>query len=261
MWGNALGWTISFLLVILTAAGITWLDHTARSQSSKTVFSRSLANADAIELPVSPKTFFPAMTDPTDAAPVYREAIEQFQQQPYVYERFARDGRLRDVDTVPAIDTLLKATHYASANLFQDNPAEIVNYDNEKPALDALRTLGACARRAGQLIESDHPDRAVQLFEATFSLGDKLYRERLIYAEMDAGLTMMAESATLIGLGDPYRAAAAKQFNDARKNYFAQRIAPALRVITSADQNVLEEHAGDVVYFSEYAGDRMWRVE
>jgi hypothetical protein len=260
MWGNALGWSISLLMVIAAVAGVRWLDRSARILSAPTTFSQNSEHTAAISLPVSPKKVLPT-TNPSDAAPIYRAAIAMYEQEPETYERFARDGRLREVDTVPAIDILTQATEYESADFFTQNPREIVNYQNEKPALDALQTLGACARRAGQLIQSQQPGRALKLYEATFSLGEKLYNERLIYAELDDGLTMMAESATLIGILDPTRANTAEGFNNARKNYVEQQLLPVLRIIGSADQTILETHAGDVFYFAEHAGDRMWRVE
>jgi hypothetical protein len=259
MWGNALGWTISLVLVVATAGAIRWLDRNARMISAPTAFVEDHANL-AIALPIPPGTIVD-MTDPADAAATYRGAIDDYNQQPYIYERFARDGRLHDLDSVPTLDNLTGATHSASANIFAANPSEIVNYNDDKPALDALRTLGACAIRAGQLIEKDQPQHAMQLYEATFSLGTKLYQERLIYAELDAGLTMMAQSATLIGLLEPDRADATRKFNETRKDFVVSQIQPTLRILSSIDQKVLEEHAGDVFYFAQHASERMWRVE
>jgi hypothetical protein len=106
----------------------------------------------------------------------------------------------------------------------------------------------------------------MKLYEATFSLGVKLYQERLTYEELDAGLTMMAEGSAMIrelsrASGDAARAEACASFDAARMEYVKQRIQPVQRVIVSADQSVLEQHAGDVFYFARHARDRMWRVE
>jgi hypothetical protein len=260
MWGNALGWTISLLLVVLTAAAVHWVDQSARTISAPTAFAADPNNAPAIVLPVSPSTLLD-MSDPADAAAIYRGAIDDYQQQPNIYDRFALDGRLRDVDSVPAVDSLTAATHSASAKIFAAHPAQIINYNSDNPNLVALKTLAACAIRVGQLIDKDQLQRAMQLYEAAFSLGAKLYQERLTYAELDAGLTMMAQSATLIGIGDLSRADAAKRFNGARSQFVTAQLQPTLRIISSIDQNVLEQHAGDVFYFAKQAGDRMWRVE
>jgi hypothetical protein len=136
-----------------------------------------------------------------------------------------------------------------------------VNYDPDKPALEALRTLGQCARRAGQLIEKQRPAQAVRLYEATFALGTRLYQERLVWAELDVGLTLMAEGAALLAAADPSRAEAIRRFDLARKTFVIDRLQPTLRVIASADQVVIDTHAGDVAWFARHAQDRMWRVE
>jgi hypothetical protein len=260
MWGNALGWTISLLLVALTSAAIHWVDQSARIISAPTAFAADPSSAAAIALPIPPSTLLD-MSDPSDAAAIYRGAIDDYNQEPNIYDRFALDGRLRDVDSVPAVDSLTAATHSASAKLFAANPSEIVIYTSDPPDLSALRTLGTCAIRVGQLIDKDQPQRAMQLYEAAFSLGAKLYQERLTYAEFDAGLTLMAQASTLIGADDLSRADNAQRFNDARKQYVLSQIQPTLRIISSIDPNVLEQHAGDVFYFARQSGDRMWRVE
>jgi hypothetical protein len=141
-----------------------------------------------------------------------------------------------------------------------------VNFEPEKPELEALVVLGVAARRAGQLLEPVNPTDALKLYEAVFSLGVKLYEERLTYQELDAGLTMMAEGSKLIGAlcansGDASRAQACERFNAARVEYVKPRIQDVQRVIVSVDQSVLEQHAGDVFYFARGARDRMWRVE
>jgi hypothetical protein len=262
MWGNTLGWSISLALVVLTTVSVAWLDRATRTISAQTQFSLDEKNGAAIELPISPSTVLPRMTDPTDAGPIHRRAIDQFHNDPTSYGRFARSGTSADeIESLPAIKILVEATNCASADLFASKPAQIVNLNGDKPDLEALQTLGAASRRAGQLLEKSRPAEALKLYEATFSLGVKLYRERLTYAELDAGLTMMAEGSTMIGLLDPSRSEACQRFNQARKEYVAQRILPTQRLISSADQTMIDDHAGDVFYFSRHARDRMWRIE
>jgi hypothetical protein len=266
MWGNALGWCISAVMVVATAGGITWLNRNMESISSRTAFSRDSDNGAAIALPVAPLTVLPGMTEPTDAGPIYRRAIEAYQKDPATYGRFSRAGRVNDVIDVPAIRILTEATNCSGATIFSDEPAQVVNFNPDKPELEALRTLGACARRAGQLIEKTDPTEALRLYEATFALGAKLYAERLTYEELDTGLTLVAEASRMIhdlsaASGNTARAQACKAFDEARKSYVEQRIQPVQRIISSADQQVLEQHAGDVFYFARSAGDRTWRVE
>lgn len=266
MWGNRLGWILSAVSVVGIAMFISWVNAVAEQAGPRTDFSYDTANASAIELPVPPKSVLPTMTQFTDAAPIYRRAIAQYEKAPLTYEGFARAGRQRDIEDIPAIQILPEATNCASARLFAEMPGEIVNFTNEKPALDALRTLGMCARRAGQLTEKDDPATAMKLYEAEFSLGVKLYQERLCWAELDAGLTLMAEGSKMIGLlaestGDSSRAAACRRFDDARIAYVNQRLLIVQRIIGSIEPTIIETHAGDVIYFARHAGDRMWRVE
>ncbi|HVT90874.1 MAG TPA: hypothetical protein VHD56_18615 [Tepidisphaeraceae bacterium] len=266
MYGNRLGWTLSILSVFGLFMLISWINATATQAGARTEFSQNISNGAAILLPVSPRVVVPTMTQMTDAGPIYRRAIEDYEKSPVTYDRFARSGQVADVEDVPAIQILLEAANHAQARLFADNPTEIVNFKNEKPALDALKTLGACSRRAGQLIEKSDPASAMRFYEATFSLGDKLYEERLCWAELNAGLTLMAEGSTMIGLlsestGDQARAVACKRFNDARIEYVNQRLMPILRVITSIEPAMLEQNAGDIIYFARHAEDKLWRVE
>jgi tetratricopeptide (TPR) repeat protein len=267
MWGNALGWCISLAMVVGTAIGLVWLNDAVSTVSPRTRISLDGKLAGAIELPVPPVAVVPSISRNTDAADVYRKALEQYQQNPLAYEKFARSGLLGDLEDVAAIWTLVQASECIEARLFETDPAQIVNYHSERPPLDGLRTLGACARRAGQLLQREgRTEQAMQLYEAAFSLGEKLYRERLTWAQLDAGLTMMAEAATLIGelsaaRGDTVRALACRQFNDARKTYVAEQLLPLQRILSSLDQTVIDRHAGDVFYFARHCPERMWRVE
>jgi hypothetical protein len=142
----------------------------------------------------------------------------------------------------------------------------IVNLDNEKPPLDQLRLLGNCMVRAALLIEKDKPAEAMALYEATFALGDKLYQERLTYAELDAGLNLMAQGSTSIARlaeanGNASRAKAVKEFDQARKLYVTEQILPMTRILLSVDQPTIDRHFGDVLHFARHAKERMWRVE
>jgi hypothetical protein len=261
MWGNWLGWCISALLVLGTTVLVHRLQRNMEVVSERTDFSRNIENGSAIVLPLPPTLVVPGMTEPTDAGPIYRRAIEAYLGNPPVYDSFARSGRTRDIDDVPAINILLEATACKRAGIFISQPAEIVNYDAEKPALRALATLGACGRRAGQLIEKDRPTDALRFYDATFALGVKLYQERLTWAELDVGLTLIAESSKLIMSLDPARTDAVGKFDRARQQFVIERVQPTLRVIASADDAVIERHAGDVAWFARHAEDRMWRVE
>lgn len=265
MWGNRLGWVLSAISVIGVVGFLFWMNAIAERVAPRTTASSDPQFTGAIELPIAASTVVPSRNN-ADAGPIYRRAIEQYLQNPRTYEMFARSGRVEEIRNVPAIKLLLEASDHSTARIFQDHPSEVVNYINEKPALEAVRHLGVCARVAGQLIQRDRPAEAMKHYEAAFALGSKLYAERLTWMELDTGLGLMAENAKMIAalattMGDTAKAESARQFDQARIQYVNQRLLPALRVITSADAALIDQHAGDIVYFARSANDRLWRDE
>jgi hypothetical protein len=261
MWGNRLGWSIAAGIVVVTVGFLLWVSISAQDVSPRTDFTRDPKTTELIILPVAPKTVLPSMTSGEDAGAIYRRAIAAFAAEPTVYTDFARGGRERDLEFIPAIYILAQATGCESGDIFASDPGRIVTLANEKPDLEALVSLAACARRAGMLLAPRKPADAMQLYEAVFSLGAKLYRERLTYEELDAGLTMMAEGSALIAQLNPHRTAACARFDEARRAYVTQRILPVRAVLHTLDQPTLERHAGDVIYLARHAEDRMWQVE
>ena len=150
---------------------------------------------------------------------------------------------------------LLDTTHAQKATLFADDPGEIVTY-KDKPGLDALTAMGHLAARAGLLAQIDKPDDAGPYFEAEFSLGAKLYDERITVEEFSRGLELMAEASAgmtrLLQKSDqPARAAEFHAFDQSRTEYYNQRVLPMLKVLQSIDTNVIGDHAGDIIYFAQ----------
>jgi hypothetical protein len=245
----------------MTAGLIGWVSIAARQITPRTEFTRDPSVGELIVLEVPPRRVLESMTSPVDAGPIYWRAIGAYELDPSTYGRFTRAGRASDLEDIPAISILVEAAASESGSIFAAEPARIVNLSNEKPELEALITLGNCAWRAGMLIEADRPREAMQYYEAVFSLGAKLYRERLIYPELEAGLNMMAQASALIARLDPSRAAACKAFDESRRDYMNKHILPVQRIVHTLDQPTIDRHAGDVMYLAREAQDRMWRVE
>src|SRR5262245_29023667 len=151
MWGNALGWCISAVMVLATAGGLAWLNHNMQTISQRTAFSSDSANGAAIELPVAPRTVLPSMTELADGGAIYRRAIDEYLKDPMPYGRFSRSGVANQIPDIPAIRILIEATNCSTAAIFVESPSQIVSYAPEKVQLEALRTMAICARRAGQL--------------------------------------------------------------------------------------------------------------
>ncbi len=266
MWGNARGWAISGLIVLAMIGFVAYVQWSAHTITPRTQFSRDPSRNVPISLGVAPTLVAPAMTEPTDAGEIYRRTLEEMNKSPQTYSEFSRTGTPADMEDIPAIQLARQATPCITANIFRRNASQIVNLENRKPALAALDLLGKCMIRAGMLIEKDRPAEAMDLYEATFSLGYKLFDERLTYAEMETGLNLMAAGAKSIELlaqssGNAQRAESARRFDAARKTLMNDQLLPMLKVLSSVDQPTLEEHFGDVLYFARFAKERVWRIE
>ena len=120
-------------------------------------------------------------------------------------------------------------------------------------------------------LQKQQPERAVRYYQAAFSLGAKLYQERLVKDELVAGLGLMSQAAAgMMQLAKENPDAAGAQKLDAEKlseflaataGYTTQRITPVDRVVTSIDQEVLERHAGDVFQMAKHCDERLWQIE
>jgi hypothetical protein len=264
MWGNTLGWSISAVIVACMLWGVHVINQAGRI-SPPTSFATDPAHLATVALPVSPQTVM-TFTDSTDSAPTYREAIAEYQSHRAAYDAFGETGKLQDIPKLPALDSLVRAAPSSKARLFSAHPEEIVVYVKPRPALDALRALGKLCVRAGLLTQKSDSAAATKYHEAAFSLGMKLFDERLTSEEMLAGLELMSEGAA--GLSrisqaneDRPRAAAIASFDLARKDYYNNQILPMLTVLTSVDGHTVAEHAGDYFWLAKNADDRVWRVE
>src|SRR5258708_29779502 len=76
--------------------------------------------------------------------------------------------------------------------LFSRPAGELINYDNAHPSLENLVHVAEVTNRAGLLLKVDQKyDEARKYFEAVFVLGNRLYEERVCWAEFVAGLGQM----------------------------------------------------------------------
>ena len=257
MWGNALGWTISLLIVVATAGGLVFFERHLANLTQTTDLVRDPAVLAPIELPVAPAAVL-APSDSCDAGPIYRRVIEEVLARLDDYERFAAEGRASDeADRLSALELLTTATGCSQMSLFTRAPGEVINYGS-KPELQAIRLAGKCANKLGLLLRHENrPDEAAKYHDAAFALGARLYEERLVLDELLAGLELMSESAR----ATPQRSEAARNFVAAYQEYDRTRVQPLRRAIGSIDPAVIERHSGDVFHAARHAKERMWRVE
>jgi hypothetical protein len=266
MWGNALGWCISAVIVALTAGGLFWFDRHVSRVTGATAFVDDADALAAIAFPVPPSVVV-APSETRDAGDVYRVAIELYEQEPHVYERFLLTSESsRDGAKLPAVEQILAGTSCARMTLFTADPDAVLTL-GPRPKLAAIRTIGKSANRRGLLLAHEKRfDEAIKYHEAAFALGARLFEERIVLEELLAGFELMSESVGALELaysasGASSRAAELDEFRRALQQYYQSRIVPVQRIITSIDQNVIEQHAGDIFHIARNAPERVWRVE
>lgn len=265
MWGNRLGW---FIAVVVLAIEITFVVLVSRQDrvSAPTDFSANAAYIGALDFRHPPTMVVPSMTRTDDTGATYREAANEVLANADLYESFNEKGKDSDIPKLRTIYLLREAADSSKADLFLATPEVVINYDSDKPRLDALITAGRAALRAGLLVQKTQPDEAQKHFEAAFSLGWKLYQERLTDTQMRAGFDLLGQAAVSLEKlaetsNNAARASEIRTFNDARLSFYKSRIEPVRRVILSIDPNVIRSSIGDYFHFARYAKDRMWRVE
>ena len=257
MWGNALGWIISLLIVVATATGLVLFQRHLADLTPTTELVRDSAMLAPVALPVGPDAVV-APRDACDAGPIYRQAIERVLADRDAYERFATEGRdSQEASALAALQLLPGAATCSQMSLFSSAPAEVINY-GPKPELQAIRLAGLCAIRLGLLLTRQaKPDEAMEWYQAAFALGARLYEERLVLDELMAGLELMSAAARAMGDGN----AQAQTFLNGYQEYDRARLQPLRRAIGSIDPGVIATHSGDVFHIARSAKERMWRVE
>src|SRR4051794_12410298 len=103
MWGNAFGWIISLLLVVLTIGAAAYVQRIDRPTVA-TAFSSGGVALEALPLPIPPRNLLPDLTgDVDDATPRVRAAIDAYLADRFTYERAAQGHIPKEFDSLPAI--------------------------------------------------------------------------------------------------------------------------------------------------------------
>lgn len=266
IFGNALGWAISTALVV-AALGLVSAIAAVGQPTPPTDFSRRPEFSQTLALPIAPQTFLRSADD-QDGRVVYRQALLIYREHPDIYLIFAKTGRAADLARVePALGPLRDGAGLRTPRLFVDDPAAVAAYHPEV-ALEQYSTLGRCAINAG-VVAGERGDYVAAAADcrAAFALGAALYDERLSFAELSAGLDLLARSAipwagALQKQGDTAGAAALRQFDESRIDYVVNHVLPLQNVIGAIDQNLIAKNAGDIALLAQKPlPERMWRVE
>lgn len=254
------GWSLA-VAALLAAGLIAPILIGLVGTTSPTALGKEAGFLKPISLPTDPRTLM--RIDPAgDATEAYRKALADYQKNTWTYEEFAAG----EAAAPSGIHELLNAMTASTATLFADQPAVLINYQLEKPPLEMLVKLGRLLNRAGLLRTGHSPDEAAQYHRAAFALGEKLYAERLDYAELSAGLGLMSESATALHRlaekrGDPDAQRRLDEFLQSTRSYIASHLLPKQRILSTIDPKTIEQHAGDVYLLAGRSQERMWRVE
>jgi hypothetical protein len=266
MFGNALGWFISAMLVTATAAGLLYIDRANRPTPAD-AFGVDPANSSLLSLP-APTLVAPRMVEARDGAMEYRRAIEVVVADLDRFESFARSGTLSTLSRIePELKILEAAGASEAAAIFGGYRDELINFDNVKPPLQALDALGRAALRGAMVEREVDRDRAKRILESVFALGFHLFQERLTYEQLDLGMRLMAESAAgLKQLAKEDANVAAEeqisQFDTARLALAKQKLLPIAARIRTMDSATVAANAGNVVVWARNKGaDRVWRIE
>jgi hypothetical protein len=262
MWGNLPGWIISVLLIIGAVAGAVRLDRMDRA-TAPTAFAMDRKNLAELDLGIPLQPMMPDLSGPVDVTQQLQSAIDAYRADFYTYDRAASGAVPDNFDALPAIAPIIDVAMSPGAALLSPMKEQTVTYKARKPELDAIRSLGEGLIRAAVAREKTDTTGAIGYYNAAFALGMKMYRERLTYAELSAGLTLMSQAAQQLAKLpiDRNRADALRAFEPARKRMIEEQINPVWRIVGSVDPGVVQQHAGDVFVIAREAPERMWRVE
>ncbi|HEV8604671.1 MAG TPA: hypothetical protein VGQ99_04860 [Tepidisphaeraceae bacterium] len=261
MFGNRLGWGISSLIIVLTTLLMWWL-YTAGTQIAPPGTVGLNAASYSMQLPLDPRSLATWMTEEQDAVAIYKEAIADYNAKTRYYNAYIERGKLNTPEYAQiekGVNLLVKASTMRRPGVFSDRPAELITYDTDRYALkEALRSLGQTAMKVGRQNEVDkNLPRAREIYRAVYTLGVKLYEERLVFDEWHEAREMLSVAKWLGEISESGDEAARFRQIDAQ-------ILPFYKSKIEAPQNtimVLYPQTGDVAALSKYAPDLMWRVE
>jgi len=264
MFGNRLGWGISALMWLAAAYLVYAIVHVGEPSPPT---GWATVSVHTLQLPAGADAVLPGMTDTRDAADFYRLAIDDYNNNPDAYAALEKVTAVDEKTKLPGIAAILEATPCAKMNLFRGKPEEVVKYDVEKEPLEALYHVAQIVKRLALLYEDKKPAMAARHYAALFSLGVKMYQERVVYDELVKGEDLMGTGvnglrALAVRAKNGKLSAAASAFEDARLADYTANIEPVWTVISSIDDDTIERYAGDMFLIAkDKSFDSLWRVE
>lgn len=259
MFGNLQGWLIS-LVIALGGGCLLWLGSRVPPVSQPSgKFPHLLGK---IALPIDAKNLAPvAMTEPCDAGDHYRAAIDEFLANRAQYEKWHQNAKSALEAKPAAVERLLDATSCGRMTLFRKAPAQVVSYDAEQPAVDAIEKLGMMAVQRGMLLRKDQPAEARRYLAAAYALGLNLYEERIGWREFNVGVNLLTEAARYLAEveDDSARAQMLKRFASEAETYKLAQF-ELYKTLATADSQTIGRHGGDAFALARGSPETMWRT-
>jgi len=261
MFGNRLGWGISAAIVVCTTLLMFWL-YTAGTQIAPPGIVGLNAANYTMQLPLDPRSLATWMSEDQDAIAIYKETIADYDAKTQAYNAYIERGKLNSPEFAQiekGVNLLVKASTMKRPGVFSDRPGELITYDSDRPALkEALRTVAKAAMKVGRQLEVEkNVPKAREIYRGVYTLGVKLYEERLVFDEWYEAREMLSVAKWMGEIADSGdEGSRFKQIDSQVLPFYKDKIEQVQNTI-----QVLYPQTGDVAALAVNGGDLMWRVE
>ena len=269
MFGNVKGWILSALIVALVA--ILFVSTGVLRVPPVSQPSGRIDFSERIALPIDPQPFLPTPTQSRNAGEIYRLAINEYENNEKLYapgEAYSKSPAAM-VDANPkGIQFIVDAADCKDFDLFASRPDEVVHYNPTWPSLTALERMGMHALVAGvKYRERKDPETSEKYIKAVLLLGYRLYTERVVWQEMNAGMNLMINASAQLSKvylekKETAKATACGEFQRQLDAYKRDKIVgPIVSALNSITTRTVGERGGDFFYLARESPERVWRVE
>lgn len=268
MWGNLQGWLIATLLGALLGLGLYQL-ASANRVTLPTPEGENPLQLNPITLEITPNTVI-QMTQPGDAGELFRQAIEDVRKNREEYKQsLDSTSSIRRISKLKSIQLLQDAIPLAGMSLLSTDPQSNVGYfpNNTSQDITDIEQAGLVVEKLGVLqFHAKNYDDSKRQFYAEFSLGSKLFSERISFKEAEKGLGFMRASVQmLVKIAEieknENRFKELNEFNE-QLGVIYEQMRSLWMIIYSVDDKVVSANVGNLfLYASEKMQERMWRAE
>lgn len=266
MFGNRIGWGISAAMWAGAIAFLFLLYHQGTTMRPPGWVGQN-ASKWTFQLPVDPSTVATWMDQPGDATPLYAQAIAYYLEPDhrnafYVYTQGSKPMAKSPERAVveKGIAMLIAAGRMREGSIFANQPEKMITYDSDYPELEVIKTYYAAAMKTAAYDQQEkHADKAHEIYQALFSLGSRLYRERLAFEEWYVARELMSVTHPDFlpkDSKDPTLADRCKRFDEQIGTFYQKFVEPVQITLKVARPSV-----PDCVALAQHGGDLMWRVE